>query len=83
MFDLLEEIDARLTTLVIGWPAAEPLIRGIQKHVKYGLNNPEKVDAHSLLQHTRGMMFAAMVNVPEFEDLLRPLAEKIDKELGE
>lgn len=69
----LDEADGRLTRVLIGWPAAEPIISKIQKHVRFGLNHPKEVDLEQLIKDTRGRMTAAMVNYPELQEHFIPV----------
>ena len=72
----LDEADGRLTRIVIGWPAIEPEVMKIKKHVRYALNNPRAVDLEKAVEHVKGMMTAAMVLYPEFEEHFRPVLER-------
>lgn len=72
----LDEADGRLTRVLIGWPAALPIISPIQKHVRYGLNHPKEVDLDQLVKDTKGRMTAAMVNYPELDEHFRPIIER-------
>lgn len=75
--DWLDEADGRMTRAIIGWPAIEPQLRGITKHLKYTLNHPQEViDLRIAAKHIKGMMTAAMVQYPELEEHFRPVIEK-------
>lgn len=80
--DLLDQIDGRLTRLVIGYPAATDEIWKVQKHVKYALNNPRMVDLYQYAEKARGRMAALAVNYPDFAEHLLPILKLIEREQG-
>jgi hypothetical protein len=82
MLDLLDEVDGRLTGVLIRWPDAFDIVWPIQKHVRFALFNDKQVDLKEYLEKTRGRLTAAMVNYPEMQEYFTPLTEKIEKELG-
>lgn len=62
----------------IGYPAADPEIEKIQKHVRYALHNYKTVDLKKYVKDTAGRMTAAMVKYPDFEEHFRPVLAKLN-----
>ncbi len=82
ILDLRDERDGRRTRITIGYPAAQPEIWKVQKHVRYALNNPKAVDLHQYAEKARGRMAVLAITYPDFAEHLRPILEKINKEQG-
>lgn len=80
--ELFDEIDGRMTRVTIGWPETWGLVWKQQKHVRYALNNPEKVDEKKIVTDTRGWLIARMVEYPQLDEHFRPIVNKINETLG-
>lgn len=82
VLDLLDQIDGRLTRLTIGYPAAQPEVWKVQKHVRYALHNPKVVDLHKYAEQARGRMAVLAITYPDFTEHLKPILDLISREQG-
>lgn len=73
----MDEVDGRLTRTKIALPDMALFIQSLQKHIKYALNNPNKVDQPKLLRKSKGWLTAVSVKYPTFREHFMPIVEKI------
>lgn len=83
MLNLFDEIDGRLTRCTLHCPDLGPRILGVQKHVKYALNNEDRVDWQQMARDTLGTMTALMVVHPELWEDLEGVVQKLKDEIGQ
>lgn len=76
---LLDEADGRLTRCVIWHPEISQVIANHQKHVKAALVQlPEDLDG--FMREVMQRLTMLMVTMPELDEHLRPVVEKIQLE---
>lgn len=81
---LLDEINGRLTAVVVTYPAAEPFIESFQKHVRFALLNPKEARYEKLLKKGRKWLNEMMWKHPLFRPEFSTMVGLIDKfERGE
>ena len=80
--DWLDEVDGRLTRVLLKFPGSEIAVDPIKKHVVFALNRPELVDIERTIRQTKGRMIAAAVNYPDLEEEFMPVVEKAEKAWG-
>lgn len=83
MLNLFDEINGRLTRCILHCPDLEPKIMSIQKHVRYALNNEDRVDWNQMAKDTLGKMTALMVIHSELWEDLEPVVTRLKDEIGQ
>ena len=73
---LLDEADGRLTRCVIWHPELRLEILKHQKHIQAALINPPE-DLDGFMRKTMEWMTMLMVTMPDLDEHLRPVIEKI------
>lgn len=80
--DWLDEVDGRLTRVLLQYPTSGFVIDPIRKHVVFALQRPEEVDIERTVRQTKGRLTAALVDYPDLEEHFMPAVEKATKAWG-
>ena len=83
---LLDELDGRLTSVVVKYPETKPFIWSLQKHIQYALKNPGEFIMGELLKKARDWLHENAWKHPLFRPEFMAMVEKIDafvKRLGD
>lgn len=84
---LLDELNGRLTAVVVKYPETKPFIWSLQKHIQYALKNPGDFDLGELLKKARDWLHEQAWKHPLFRPEFMGMVEAIDKfakkEIGE
>lgn len=75
--NLLDEIDGRLTRLVLHHSDTRDFVWGLQKHIRYALHHPNEVDQPKFLRETKGKATAMGVKYPNLSEHFFPIVQKI------
>ena len=77
--NLLDEMNARLTSVVVRYPDAEPYIESLRKHIRFALHNPEKAKIGKLLSKSRSWLNEQSWKHPMFRPDFMKMVELLDK----
>ena len=76
---LLDEINGRLTAVVVRYPETRPFIWSYQKHVQFALKNPEKANVGKVIKKGREWLSEMMWKHPLFRPEFSGIVEAIDR----
>lgn len=79
---MLDHLDTKLGGLTIHFPTRQLTIWKAHKHVRYALNNVDRVDPKPILFKTARWMIKEGNKEPQFRDYFKPLVEEIGIVLG-
>jgi hypothetical protein len=76
---LLDQLNGRLTVVVVEYPATKPFIWSFQKHIQYALKHPGKANIGKLLRKGKRWLSEMMWKHPMFRPEFMGMVELIDK----
>lgn len=77
--NLLDELNGRLTAVMVKNPGTEPFIESLRKHIRFALSNPKEARLEKLLKKSREWLNLMAWKHPMFRDEFLLMVKKIDE----
>lgn len=77
--NLLDELNGRLTAVVVKYPDTKPFIESLHKHIRFALNNPEEARYGKLLKKAHQWLHEQSWKHPMFRPDFRAMVDAIEK----
>jgi hypothetical protein len=76
--NLLEQMDGRLTAVVVRYPDTRPFIWSLQKHIQFALKHPREAKLEKLIKKSRAWLNEMMWKHPLFRPEFSAIVSLID-----